>query len=428
MKKLNILIIGAGGREHALAWKITQSKRLKKLFVAPGNAGTSKIATNLELDISNHQSVIAACRSNHIDMVLIGPDDALAAGLADDLQTRNIAVFGPSKAAALIEASKSFAKEIMRSAGVHTASYQEFTDFDKAVEYIKKITPPIVIKADGLALGKGVIIAQDHNQAQTALATMIQDNTFGDSGHKVVIEEFLEGVEISTHAFCDGKNYSMFPSAQDYKPIGEGDKGPNTGGMGTIAPVPWMSKADVTKLGQKLVAPILKELNNLNSSFCGCLYPGLMMSAGNYHVVEYNARFGDPETQSYMRLLKTDLVDIIEACIKGQLQNLKIEWNPGYACCIVLASAGYPANYTKGEIINGVDKAESMEDIVVFHAGTKQESGNLITNGGRVLGVTATSQSLDEALNKAYKAVKKISFTGMQYRKDIGKRPLPDWK
>ncbi len=427
MKKLNILVIGSGGREHALAWKLAQSPRLEKLYVAPGNGGTTSLATNLALDITDHQEVMRACKDNSIDLVLIGPDDALAAGLADDLQSAGIAAFGPSKLAARIEASKSFAKDVMKSAGVHTANYQEFTDYTKALDYINSIKPPIVIKADGLALGKGVIIAQDHKEAQDALKSMMQEEAFGESGHKVVIEEYLKGSEISTHAFCDGKNYVMFPSSQDHKPIGEGDTGPNTGGMGTIAPVPWISQIYIDKLGEQLVKPVLEKLKDRGIQYSGLLYPGLMLSDDNYNVIEYNARFGDPETQSYMRLFKSDLLEILLACARGDLTKQNIEWSGGYACCIVLASGGYPGGYNKGEVISGIEEAEKLDDIVIFHAGTKQDRKDLVTSGGRVLNVTATGKTLDEALGKAYRAVKKIHFKGMQYRTDIGRRPVPNW-
>lgn len=425
---LNILVIGSGGREHALAWKLSQSKRVNQLYVAPGNGGSANVATNIALDISNHQAVIDICREHKIDMVVIGPDDVLAAGLTDLLTQEGIAAFGPTKAAAQIEASKSYAKDIMKQAGVHTAEYKEFDDYQLALDYTHTLTPPIVIKADGLALGKGVVIASTHQEAQSALQSMMQEDAFGVSGHKVVIETFLQGTEISTHAFCDGDQYVMFPSAQDHKPIGEGDTGLNTGGMGTIAPVPLVSQQEVNVLGEKLVGPLLEQMKQQTTPYQGVLYPGLMMSDGDYHVVEYNARFGDPETQSYMRLLKTDLVDILEACIEGHLGKLAIEWSPGFACCIVLASEGYPGNYAKGKVITGINRAEQQEDIMVFHAGTKQDSDQLVTSGGRVLGVTAVADTLEAALQKAYAAADMIEFEGKQLRRDIGKRPTPEWK
>lgn len=425
--KLNVLVIGSGGREHALAWKISQSPRLNKLYLAPGNGGTYILAINLPLDISNHSAILDACKQYSIDLVVIGPDDVLAAGLADDLRAEGINTFGPSKHAAQIESSKTFAKDIMKQAGVNTASYHEFDDYGKAVKYLNLVTYPVVIKADGLALGKGVIVCQNKQEAQKAIKDMMQEHIFGVAGNKVIIEQFLLGAEISLHAFSDGKDYVMFPSSQDHKPVGEGDTGLNTGGMGTIAPVPWVSQEYVDKLGRQLVKPVLEELKARDSQYSGLLYPGLMLSDDNYNVIEYNARFGDPETQSYMRILKTDILDILEACAVGSLSKIDIKWSDKYACCIVLASGGYPGSYNKGQIITGLDEAEKLEGIVVFHAGTKLDGDKLVTNGGRVLGVTAIGQTLDEALEKAYVAVKKIHFEGMQYRTDIGRRPTPDW-
>lgn len=425
--KLNVLVIGSGGREHALAWKISQSPRLNKLYLAPGNGGTYILAINLPLDISNHSAILDACKQYSIDLVVIGPDDVLAAGLADDLRAEGINTFGPSKHAAQIESSKTFAKDIMKQAGVNTASYHEFDDYGKAVKYLNLVTYPVVIKADGLALGKGVIVCQNKQEAQKAIKDMMQEHIFGVAGNKVIIEQFLLGAEISLHAFSDGKDYVMFPSSQDHKPVGEGDTGLNTGGMGTIAPVPWVSQEYVDKLGRQLVKPVLEELKARDSQYSGLLYPGLMLSDDNYNVIEYNARFGDPETQSYMRILKTDILDILEACAVGSLSKIDIKWSDKYACCIVLASGGYPGSYNKGQIITGLDEAEILEGIVVFHAGTKLDGDKLVTNGGRVLGVTAIGQTLDEALEKAYVAVKKIHFEGMQYRTDIGRRPTPDW-
>lgn len=424
-KKLNILVIGSGGREHALAWKIAQSAKLEKLYIAPGNAGTDSVGTNLPLDISDHHAVIHICQKHKIDLVVIGPDDVLASGLVDFLQKHSILVFGPTKSATQIESSKTFAKEAMRRAGVNTAGYKEFTNYYDALDYLNDVSFPIVIKADGLALGKGVVICHNNAEAIDTLKSIMQDNVFGDAGNKVIIEQFLEGAEISTHAFCDGKTYKMFPSSQDHKPIGEGDTGLNTGGMGTIAPVPWVSMVNIEELGKQLVEPILKELKAHGDEYSGLLYPGLMLSGNNYNVIEYNARFGDPETQSYMRLLKSDLLEILLACAEGNLAKQKIEWGNKFACCIVLASGGYPGSYNKGEVITGVDQAEKIKDIVVFHAGTKADGEKLVTNGGRVLGVTATGKTSDEALKKAYEAIKKIHYVGAQYRTDIGQRPTP---
>lgn len=427
-KKLNILIIGGLSREHAIAWKIKDSPRLGELYIAPGNGGTTKLAQSLDIDIFNSKAIISACKKHSIDLVEIGPDDVLATNMADELRIAGILVFGPSQSAAKIEYSKSYAKDIMNRSGINTASYKEFSDYNDALDYLKNRNYPLVIKADGLALGKGVVICQSVDEGINALHTMMRDKVFGESGNKVIIEQFLEGTEISTHAFCDGKTYKMFPSSQDHKQIYNGDQGPNTGGMGTIVPLSWVSQADVKELGKQLVEPLLSELAKDGNEYIGCLYPGLILKDGNYNVVEYNSRFGDPELQSYLRLLETDLVDILEACATGKLDSIDIRWAELYACCIVLASGGYPSEYKKGQVITGIDEAEKLDDVVVFHAGTKLEGDKLVTNGGRVISVTATGKTLDEALGKAYRAVKKIHFEGMQYRTDIGKRPTPKWQ
>ncbi len=426
-QKLNILIIGSGGREHALVWKIYDSPRLGKMYIAPGNAGTTKKAQSLDIDIYSSQEILSTCINYNIDLVVIGPDDVLATDVADVLRANRLMVFGPSQSAARIEYSKAYAKDMMNRAGINTAQYQEFNTFNKAIDYLKKSKYPLVIKADGLALGKGVVICRNIAEATKALQNIMQEKVHGESGSKVIIENFLEGIEISTHAFCDGITYHMFPSSQDHKQIFNNDQGPNTGGMGTIAPLPWVPKKFIEDLGKKIVNPILDELKIDGNEYIGCLYPGLMLNDNGYNVVEYNARFGDPELQSYIRLLKTDLVDILEACANRNLANIEIEWIDKYACCIILASEGYPGQYQKGEVITGVNVAEKLDDIVVFHAGTKQEGNNLIVNGGRVLGVTAVGDNLDEALDKAYNAIKKIHFKGMQYRTDIGRRAIPDW-
>ena len=426
MKK-NILIIGSRGREHALGWKLKQSPKVGKIYFAPGNAGTAQIGENISANVLNHSEIIDFAKNNDIDMVVVAPDDPLAAGMVDDLNKAGIRAFGPTKKAAQIESSKAFAKEFMKSAGIPTAKFETFNDYKSAYDYAAKQTLPIVIKASGLALGKGVVVVKTMDEAKDALKSIMIDKIHGDAGNTVVIEEFLEGQEVSIHAFCDGKTASIFPTSQDHKQIYDRDKGPNTGGMGTIAPVSWTTNEFIQEIKRTVVLPVLKQLKKRGINFKGCLYPGIMVTKNGPKVLEFNARFGDPETQSYMRLLKTDLYDIFNACIDGVLNEIEIQWSDEAACCIVLASKGYPQSSQKGIPITGISDAENGDDSVVFHSATKKENNNLVTNGGRVLGVTATGKTLSAALNNAYKAIKKINFEGMQFRTDIGKRKIPEF-
>lgn len=433
---MNILIIGSGGREHALAWKIRQSQRVSRIFVAPGNAGTADIATNLPLSKTNE--IVEWFRSDegnaaHIDLVLVGPDDHLAEGIVDSLTELGIPTFGPTKAAAQIEWSKAFAKQFMKEENIPTAAYEIFINIEKAKEHIAQIPRekyPIVIKASGLALGKGVIIPRNPEEAVCAIDDLMRDKVFGNAGDEVVIEEFMLGREISVHAFCDGDTAIMFPPAQDHKRIFENDMGPNTGGMGTIAPLSWVTNAMMQEIQEKVVMPTLAALKRRGTPFKGILFPGIIFTGSGPKVIEFNARFGDPETESYMRLLETDLVDILFACINGTLADQPVAWANGkYACSVVCASGGYPGSYEKEKPIAGLDSTESKHaDVVVFHAGTKRliVSGKdeIVTNGGRVLNVTAVGNSLQDALAKSYAAIGDISFEGMQYRKDIGKKSL----
>lgn len=413
---MKILVIGSGGREHALVWKIKQSPKVTELFIAPGNAGTEKIAKNLNL--GNKDEIVDWVKENLIDLVLVGPDDYLAEGIVDELQKRNIKVFGPTKEASEIEWSKVFAKDFMKKENIPTAKYETFNDPILAKEYVKEQSLPVVIKASGLALGKGVIIAQTIDEANEAIDQIMVAKNFGDAGNEVVIEEYLTGIEISTHAFCDGENIAMFPLSQDRKRVFENDEGPNTGGMGTIAPVSDITQDQVDEIEEKIIRPTIKSLEKMGRTFKGILFPGIMITKDGPKVIEFNARFGDPETQSYMRILETDLVDILLSCIDGTLDQQKIVWSEKCACCIVLASGGYPRNYEKGKEIKGLNiKKEGIE---VFHAGTKNNEGKIVTNGGRVLGVTNIGGSLEESLSGAYEVVANIDFEGKQYRRDIG--------
>jgi phosphoribosylamine--glycine ligase len=449
--KEKILIIGSGGREHALAWKLKQSPRVEKIYIAPGNAGTSFVGENVPISANDILALADFAQKNQIDFTVVGPDDALALGIVDEFKKRGLKIWGPSKAAAQIEASKAFAKELMKKQGIPTAGFKMFDDYEKAFTYIKnwfagvgegfkpsptEVHKPVVIKASGLALGKGVAVCKTLDEAKKFLQDVMLNKIFGDSGKEVIIEEFLQGQEFSIHAFSDGNNFQLLPSSQDHKPIYDGGLGPNTGGMGTIAPVPWVSEAMMNDVSSRIVKPELEGLKNLGSPFVGLLYPGLMAvspspsgrgvrgEGSDIKVIEFNARFGDPETQSYMRLLKTDLLDILEACVNGNLDKIKIEWSKKSACCIVLASGGYPGKYEKGKAITGIKEAEKLDDIVIFHAGTILLDSNIVTNGGRVLGVTAVADDLRSALSKAYHAIKLIHFDGIQYRKDIGAKSL----
>ena len=416
---MKILVVGSGGREHTLVWKLKQSPTVRDIFVAPGNAGTGQIAENLPLVTTNE--IIEWLKKNKVDLVIVGPDNYLEEGIVDEIKKLKIPVFGPTKVAAEIEWSKSFAKQFMQEEGIPTASFHVFSDYKKASEYTKTQKFPLVIKASGLALGKGVVVAHNLSEAEQALKKMMNEKIFGSAGMDVVIEEFLVGKEISIHAFCDGETAILFPAAEDHKRIFDEDKGPNTGGMGTIAPVPWVSDKILKEIEEKIVQPTLRALKKRGRPFSGILFPGVMITDEGPKAIEFNARFGDPETQSYMRILETDLVEILLACTNGMLKKQKIKWSKKSACCVVCASGGYPGKYETGKTISGLDTIHD-ENVVVFHAGTKIEADKVVTNGGRVLGVTAVGENLKTALSKSYDAIKSISFEGMQYRKDIGKK------
>lgn len=419
----NVLIIGSGGREHSLAWKLAQSPHIGKLFVAPGNGGTRQVAENVSIDATDIDGLVQFAEKNEIGLTVVGPDAPLALGVVDVFQARGLRIFGPTRAAAEIESSKTFAKNLMNEVGIPTAAFQIFSEYDKALAYVRKHGAPIVVKASGLALGKGAYVCKTLAEAETALAEIMLDRVHKDAGNEVVIEEFLDGQEISIHAFCDGKTSVLLPPAQDHKPIRDGDKGKNTGGMGTIVPVSWVSTETMRAVDEQIIRPTLQALAKRGRPFTGLLYPGLKMTSNGPKALEFNARFGDPETQSYMRLLKTDLLDILEACVDGTLIDLAIEWRSGFAACIVIVSNGYPDEYKKGVPLRGIAEAERMPSIVVFHAGTSFD-GELKTSGGRVLGVTAIGDTLRDALDRAYEALRLVQFEGMQYRRDIGAKAL----
>ena len=421
MKK-NVMIVGNGGREHSLLWKLAQSNQVDKLFVAPGNGGTQKIAKNICLN--DIIGLLKFAKENCIDLTVVNQEDLLSKGIVDIFQCHGLKIFGPACGAAHIESSKYFAKSLMTHNNIPTGASQPIFNYDAGIKYIHTHGLPVVIKADGLANGKGAYVCRTIEKAEEVMHDLIIKKIYGDAGKMIIIEDFLEGSEISIHAFSDGKNFVLFPPSQDHKPIFDGDLGDNTGGMGTIAPVPWFSQNMLKEAGAKIVKPVLKRLSVIGNPFVGCLYPGLMMTPSGMMVLEYNARFGDPETQSYMRLLKTDLLNIFEACINGTLDKCKIEWRPGFAVCIVLTSSGYPGAFKKGFPISGIEDAEKIPGVVIFHAGTTIEDGILKTYGGRVLNVTATGDTLKQALQRAYHAVDWIKFNGMHYRKDIGAKSL----
>ncbi|HEX5456561.1 MAG TPA: phosphoribosylamine--glycine ligase [Candidatus Saccharimonadales bacterium] len=427
MAKNAIVIGGSGGREHALAWKLSQSPQVEKVYIAPGNGGTSSVGENVDIKPEEVDKLISFCREKSMDLIVIGPDDLLASGLADKFRAAGFAVFGASRNAARIESSKAFAKDMMKKTGVPTAKYETFTVRDEAIRYAEKQNYPLVVKASGLALGKGVLICENFEEAGKAIDLIMVEKAFDSAGDTIIIEEFLEGIEVSFHAISDGSNYAVFPPSQDHKQVFDGDKGPNTGGMGAFGPVAWVSKQLADEVDKDIIAPILKGLERADSSFVGCLYPGMMITRDRAKVLEYNARFGDPETQVYMRLLDCDLFEILYACATGKLDPKGLKWKDGFAVTVVMASGGYPGNYDKGIEIHGIEEAEKLDGVLVFHAGTALEGGRLTTSGGRVLNVTAHAATLDEAITKAYEGVSKISFERAHYRKDIGLREVPEF-
>ena len=414
--EMKVLIVGSGGREHALAWKLKQSPKVSQIYIAPGNPGTAEVGENV--DVTSHDEILEWLKKHIVDLVVIGPDQYLADGLTDAIQDLHIPVFGPTKTAAQIEWSKSYAKQFMREEGIPTARYEVFTDSENARAYVRTQALPLVVKADGLAAGKGVTIVHTLAEADQAIQEILDDKAFGESGNQIVIEEYLKGLEISTHAFCDGEHAVMFPAAKDHKRIFDGDKGPNTGGMGTIAPVPSVTNEQLEAIKTQIVLPTLAGLRKRNRSFTGVLFPGIMLTNEGPKVIEFNARFGDPEVQSYMLLLASDLLDVLYACTTGKLSEIDIRWSKDSACCIVLATKGYPIKSEKGDEVT-LPTMKSKET-VIFHSGTARKRNKLVTTGGRALGVAARGKSLKEVLDIAYQTADQINFAGKQFRKDIG--------
>ncbi len=415
---MKVMVIGGGGREHAIAAKINESPRLTKLYAAPGSDGMSDIAEAVPLKVTDVEAIVSFVEKEKIEMVLIGPEVPLLLGLADDLLAKGVMVLGPAKAAAELEGSKAFSKGIMKKYGIPTGDYQVFSDSTEALAYLAAADYPIVIKADGLAAGKGVIIAGNREQGETAVKTIMEDKIFGDSGSCVVIEEFLEGEELSLLAFTDGKTVIPMIPSQDHKRIFDNDMGPNTGGMGAYAPAPIGSPEIIEEAMEKVMKPLVAAMAKEGKPYRGVLYAGLMVGPKGLKVLEFNARFGDPETQAVLPLLDSDLITITEAINKGALDSVVVNWKEKYAACVVMAAEGYPESPVKGDEITGL--GENSEESFIFHAGTKKDKDKFYTNGGRVLGVTAIASNLRDAVDNAYARVKTIDFRGMQYRKDIG--------
>ncbi len=418
---MKILVIGGGGREHTVVWKLHQEGN-HEIFCAPGNAGIAKIATCVAIQATDVEKLADYAEQHGFDFVVVTPDDPLALGLVDLLNERGIKAFGPTKAAAQIEASKAFSKNLMKKYDIPTAAFAVFDDAEQAKDYIKAQPVPVVVKADGLALGKGVFICESVADACDAIDEIMVRNAFGAAGARVVIEEFMTGPEVSLLCFCDGEHVVPMPAAQDHKRIYDGDKGPNTGGMGAFAPTPTLSKELRDRIIQGIVLPTVRAMKQENREFHGVLYCGLMLTPNGPKVLEYNARFGDPETQAILPLLKTPLTDALFATIDGTLEQAKIEFSEGACVCIVAASGGYPQNYQKGYPIDGIDKCEAL-GALVFHAGTDEKDGVFVTSGGRVLGVVECGDTLKDAIQKAYRAMDEIRFEGKQIRRDIGVKP-----
>jgi phosphoribosylamine--glycine ligase len=421
---MKVLVVGGGGREHALVWKIAQSPLVTKVYCAPGNPGTAALAENLPIAVDQLDKLLAFAYENKIDLTVVGPEQPLSLGIVDLFENHGLKVFGPSQKAAFIEGSKAFSKDLMQKYQVPTAAYGVFTDQAEAEAFISKTGAPIVVKADGLAAGKGVIIAQTCDEAIAAVRDMLSGNAFGSAGSRVVIEEFLTGEEASFLVITDGENIIPLASAQDHKAIFDGDQGPNTGGMGAYSPAPVVTQAIHDKAMAQVIRPTVAGMAAEGRPYRGVLYAGLMVKDGEVKTLEFNARFGDPECQPLLMRMKSDIVPVLCAVAEGNLADKTIEWHDKAAVCVVMAAEGYPGDYRKGDVIAGLPQAAEVDDLYVFHAGTASKDGACVTNGGRVLGVTALGGTVKEAINTAYCGVAKITWPGVQYRSDIGKKAL----
>jgi len=421
---MKVLVVGSGGREHTLVWKIAQSPKVSKIYCAPGNAGISQKAECVPIKAENISELIRFAEENEIDLTVVGPEAPLTKGIVDEFEKRNLRIFGPSKNASQLEGSKVFAKEIMLEAGVPTGKCEIFEDPDKATQYIESQPVPIVVKADGLAAGKGVIVAKTKQEALEAVELIMVKRTFGKAGDRIIVEECLVGEEASILAFCDGENFIPMVSSQDHKAIYDGDKGPNTGGMGAYSPAPVVNEDMMKTVSSQVFQPIINKMKQKGIPYKGILYAGLMITESGLQVLEFNVRFGDPETQVILPRLKTDLIDIMESSIDEKLNKTSIEWIDKTAVCVVMASGGYPGSYKKGKKITGIKQAEELQDVIVFHAGTSLEDEDILTSGGRVLGITGLGANIEQAIDKAYKAVGEIHFDKMYFRKDIADKAL----
>jgi len=416
---MKILVIGSGGREHALTWKLGRSPDAERIFCAPGNAGTAEIAENVSIAAGDLKALVRFAKDNRIDLTVVGPDDPLAAGIVDFFNAEKLRAFGPTKSAARVEASKIFAKELMRAQKIPTAEARTFSDSSEALHYCERVKFPVVIKADGLALGKGVIIAPDAATARSTINEMMNQARFGDAGRRIVIEDFLRGTECSLHALVDGSRYRLLESARDHKRALDGNQGPNTGGMGAFSPANNWNKELQSKFETEIMQPLLRGLLQEGITFHGLLYPGLIITSEGARVLEFNCRFGDPETQVLLPRMKSDLLPLLEATIDGNLSKCAIDWDTRAAVTVVLASGGYPGKYEAEKTISGLDEAAKLKDVQIFHAGTKRADGEVKTAGGRVLAVTALGLTLEAARARAYEAVSRIHFENCHYRRDI---------
>ncbi len=421
---MKVLLIGSGGREHALAWKLSKSKALRNLYIAPGNPGTAQFGSNVDISDTDIDGLVAFAVEKKIDLVVVGPEDPLADGIVDILEAKGIKVFGPSKSAAALEGDKAFAKKMMHTCSIPTAESRIFTDFPSAKEYIATRDSAVVVKAAGLAKGKGVFVCDEPADAIIAAEKIMEDQIFGSAGNSIVVEEKLLGQEASILAFVDGKSIYVMESSQDHKPIFDGDKGPNTGGMGAYTPAPIITNKIMSQIVREVLVPIVDGMNRNETPYKGIIYAGIMLTAAGPKVLEFNVRFGDPETQPILMRLKSDLVEVMMAVCDGRLDEIELKWDSRPAVCVVMASGGYPDDYEKGKVITGIEAADELEDVKVFHAGTKMADGKVVTSGGRVLGVTALGSDLAAAQKNAYKAVDLIKFDGAVIRTDIGAKAL----
>ena len=421
---MKVLVIGGGGREHAIVWKLSMSRSVDKIYCCPGNAGIAELAECIDVNPNDFDSLLDFVKYEWIDLTVVGPEDPLSRGVVDRFEKEGRRILGPTMAAARLESSKVFSKDLMRSHGIPTAEYRVFTSYPHAEEYVKFKGAPIVVKADGLAAGKGVFVASTIDEALDALKVIMKDRVFGDAGDRVIVEDCLRGEEASFMVFTDGKTVVPMVSSQDHKRVFDGDRGPNTGGMGAYSPAPVVTADLQKRVMEKVMKPTLRALKSEGISYRGVLYAGLMIDKGNPYVLEFNCRLGDPETQPVLSRLRSDFMDIAMAITDGALSEVAVEWSSDHAVCVVMSSAGYPGKYRKGDVIDGIPEADKMDGVHVFHAGTAFDDDRVVTSGGRVLGVTATGPDIGAARDRAYEGVGRIHFEGMHYRKDIADRAL----